>query len=181
MPSNLRRVLTASATALVVATLLTACGGSDAASTASSSAPASASATASATSPESTASGSPIGPNPCEVLTNDEIAAILGSDPGAGVRDTDPSGCTWAGGLAMSVAPASPTVDAQLLMTNAGAPGVQELEGVGENAAYADFKDKGIVLLVAQQAGMQVGIYATTDVQKASALAQAVLDKVAPA
>jgi hypothetical protein len=179
---KLRRVLLASSGAFAVAVVLTACGGSSASSSSSSGTPSSNIASSNIASPSSgsvAASPSAAGPNPCKVLTNAEIAAILGSDPGTAARDTEPTGCTYSGGLAISVAPADPAVDAVALMTSAGAPDVQALEGVGDNAAYADFKSQGVILLVAQQGGMQVGIYAVADVDKASKLAEAMLAKAA--
>lgn len=121
-------------------------------------------------------SPSAAGPNPCEILTNDEIAAVTGSDPGAAALDSELTSCTYSGGLAVSVLAADPAVNAEALMNSAGASGVLPLDGVGDNAAYAEYAEQGVVLLIAQQDGMQIGIYDTVSVDTASTLAQAMLD-----
>ena len=157
-----RRDLIASAAAITVAVLLAACSGSTS-SSASSAVPASLAA----------------GMNACEVLTNEEIAAIIGSDPGTAAIDAEPTSCSYSGGLAVSIVPADPSKSAEALMNEAGASGVLPLDRVGEDAAYAEFKDQGIVLLVARQGVAQVGVYLPASVDTASKLAQAMLDKLA--
>lgn len=180
------------AVAVVGVLALTACGGgTDSAATSSrgesvtaqsAAAPQSAPAAQSAAAAESpvveTAADGSV-PDPCGLLSQDDLATILGKAPGNGeLAGTSPNlrqVCTYPGGTILGVE-VGEDYDASLAaIETAGLGGsASELKGVGERAVFVTY-DMGVVQVFALQGGYMVDVTGMLSKKQAIALAEAML------
>ncbi|MCX6431531.1 MAG: DUF3558 family protein [Actinobacteria bacterium] len=185
------RRLNGSASALIglaaAGLILTGCGssgGSTDAAAPSSAAAAPESPAASAAASESVPSASaaaPTGevPDPCALLTADEISAITGSDPGTpkpnAVYPDIRKICNFEGGLILAVEVAA-DYDGSVAMVK-GDTNVEDSEdvsGVGDKAFFSTYTF-GATQILAVQGDYFIGVTSLLDKEKSIALAQAML------
>lgn len=144
------------------------------------SAPAESATAPSATAPSASAAA-PAGevPDPCTLLTTDQISAITGSDPGAptpnAVYPDVRKICKFDGGLILAVEIAD-DYDGSVAMVK-GDTNVEDSEdvaGVGDTAFFSTYAG-GVTQLLAVQGDYFVGVTSMLDKDQATQLAQEML------
>jgi hypothetical protein len=171
---------------------LTACGGgTDAAATASPAASTSAGASAAPATTQAEAGGASEAaepaeggalPDPCGLLSQDELAAILGSAPGkgewAGSSPNLRQVCTYPDSTILGVEVGADYAGSIAAIETAGLGGkVSELPGVGEKAVFVTY-DMGIAQVFALKGGYMVDVTGMLKKQQVVGLAEAMLAKL---
>ena len=176
----------AAAVAVGVLALATACGGST--STASSSEVASAAASSAAPTAEMTDSAEESAPaedtsggipDPCTLLTVEEITAIVGADPGTATPNTVAPDvrkvCMFDSGLILATEVAEDwDMSVENILNESTGATTKELSGVGEKALFSDY-GMSITQVVALEGDYFVGVTGALTEAQATALAEAML------